>query len=60
MKIWEGLSDAQVGEVLGISGRAAEGRYARAMKKLARQLQGDLRAASTSSPFSSERGEAAL
>ena len=60
MKVWEGLSNDDVGTILGISGRAVEGRYRRAIKKLSKQLKGGPPAASPSSPFSSERGEAAL
>ncbi len=60
MKVWEGLSDDEVGAILGISGRAVEGRYHRAIKKLSKQLMRGHPAATPSSPFSSERGEAAL
>ncbi len=38
LKAWEELSNAEVGEILGISARAVEGRYARALKRLARAM----------------------
>jgi RNA polymerase sigma-70 factor (ECF subfamily) len=59
LKIWEGLSNAQVGTVLGMTDRAVEARYTRAIKKLHQKLKGST-AATPSSPFSAERGEAAL
>ena len=57
LKVWEGLSNHQVGTVLGISHRAVEGRYTRALKKISRQLDRS-GAAVARSPFSAERGEA--
>jgi RNA polymerase sigma-70 factor (ECF subfamily) len=58
LKIWEGLSNGEVGAVLGLTDRAVEARYTRAIKKLSKHLKrGDT--AATSSPFSPERGEAA-
>jgi RNA polymerase sigma-70 factor (ECF subfamily) len=59
LKIWEGLSNAQVGTILGMTDRAVEARYTRAIKKLHKHLKGST-AATPSSPFSAERGEAAL
>jgi RNA polymerase sigma-70 factor (ECF subfamily) len=59
LKIWEGLSNEQVGSILGMSDRAVEGRYTRAIKKLQKNLKGGTVAA-PGSPFSAERGEAAL
>jgi RNA polymerase sigma-70 factor (ECF subfamily) len=59
LKIWEGLSNAQVGTILGMTDRAVEARYTRAIKKLHKHLKGST-AAAPSSPFSAERGEAAL
>jgi RNA polymerase sigma-70 factor (ECF subfamily) len=38
LKTWEELSNESVGEILGLSPRAVEGRYARALKKLGRRL----------------------
>jgi RNA polymerase sigma-70 factor (ECF subfamily) len=38
LKTWEGLTNRQVGTILGVSDRAVEGRYARALKRLAREL----------------------
>lgn len=58
LKIWEGLSNAEVGSVLGITDKAVEARYTRSIKKLHKQLAATT-AAIPSSPFSSERGEAA-
>ncbi len=58
LKIWEGLSNREVGTILGMTDRAVEGRYTRAIKKLHKHLKGGTPATS-SSPFSSERGEAA-
>jgi RNA polymerase sigma-70 factor (ECF subfamily) len=58
LKIWECLSNREVAAVLGLTDRAVEARYTRAIKKLSRYLKrGDT--AATSSPFSPERGEAA-
>lgn len=59
LKIWEGLSNREVGQVLGMTDRAVEARYTRAIKKLHKQLKGGA-PASSGSPFSAERGEAAL
>lgn len=60
LKIWEGLSNEAVGSVLGISDRAVEARYTRAIKKLHKNLKSGTDAA-PSSPFSTtERGEAAV
>jgi RNA polymerase sigma-70 factor (ECF subfamily) len=58
LKIWEGLSNREVGAVLGLTDRAVEARYTRAIKNLHKHLKRGNSAAS-SSPFSSERGEAA-
>ena len=41
LKAWEELSNEQIGAILGMSDRAVEGRYARALKKLARRLPKD-------------------
>ena len=38
LKVWEELSNEQIGAILGMSDRAVEGRYARALKKLAGRL----------------------
>ena len=57
LKVWEGLSNHEVGTVLGISHRAVEGRYTRALKKLSRELERGGSTA-TGSPFSAERGGA--
>ena len=59
LKIWEGLSNEAAGHVLGISDRAVEARYTRSIKKLHKTLKGSAPAA-PSSPFSAERGEAAV
>ena len=59
LKIWEGLSNGAVGTILGISDRAVESRYTRAIKKLHKSMKSGTRAA-PSSPFSAERGEAAV
>lgn len=59
LKIWEGLSNEAVGQVLGISDRAVEARYTRSIKKLHKTLKSSSPAA-PSSPFSTERGEAAV
>ena len=54
LKVWEGLSNDEVGNVLGLSRRAVEGRYTRAIKKLSKHMgSGDTVA--TGSPFSAER-----
>jgi RNA polymerase sigma-70 factor (ECF subfamily) len=59
LKIWEGLSNEAAGHVLGLSDRAVEARYTRSIKKLHKTLKGGAPAA-PSSPFSAERGEAAV
>lgn len=41
LKAWEELSNEQIGAMLGMSDRAVEGRYARALKKLAGRLPKD-------------------
>jgi RNA polymerase sigma-70 factor (ECF subfamily) len=41
LKAWEELSNQQISQILGISDRAVEGRYARTLKKLARSLPVD-------------------
>jgi len=38
LKMWEELSNQQIGQILGISDRAVEGRYARALRKLGKSL----------------------
>jgi len=38
LKAWEELSNQQIGQILGISDRAVEGRYARALTKLRKGL----------------------
>lgn len=58
LKVWEGLSNAEVGTVLGLTDRAVEARYTRAIKRLSKHLNRGTPAA-PSSPFSSNRGEAA-
>jgi RNA polymerase sigma-70 factor (ECF subfamily) len=59
LKIWEGMPNDAVGEILGITDRAVESRYTRAIKKLHKTLKSGSDAA-LSSPFSAERGEAAV
>ncbi|NND02765.1 MAG: sigma-70 family RNA polymerase sigma factor [Acidimicrobiia bacterium] len=59
LKIWEGLSNEQVGQILGLTNRAVEARYTRSIKKLHKTLKSGAPAA-PSSPFSAERGEAAV
>ena len=59
LKIWESLSNEAAGQVLGISDRAVEARYTRSIKKLHKTLKSSTPAA-PSSPFSAERGEAAV
>lgn len=56
LKVWEGLSNDQVATVLGITKRAVEGRYTRALSKLSKQLERGIQA--SGSPFSAERGGA--
>lgn len=58
LKIWEGLSNEAVGTILGITDRAVEGRYTRALKKLAKILDGGSPAAA-GSPSSTVKGEVA-
>lgn len=58
LKIWEELSNGAVGAILGITERAVEGRYTRAIKKLSKTLDGGSRAADRS-PSSSLKGEVA-
>lgn len=57
LKAWDNLTHEAVGQVLGISTRAAEGRYARALKRLAKELTSRNRKP-PGSPLSSERREA--
>lgn len=38
LKVWEQASHAEIGEIMGISSRAVEGRVARALKRLAKTL----------------------
>jgi RNA polymerase sigma-70 factor (ECF subfamily) len=57
LKVWEQLTNQQVGVVLGISHRAVDGRYTRALKKLSRQLESGRRTG-YGSPLSIEKGEA--
>lgn len=38
LKAWDGLSNDQIGALLGLSHRAVEGRYSRALKKLSKHL----------------------
>ncbi len=59
LKIWEGLSNEQVGHILGLTSRAVEARYTRSIKKMHKTLKSGTNAA-PSSPFSAERGEAAV
>jgi RNA polymerase sigma-70 factor (ECF subfamily) len=58
LKIWEGLSNAEVGMVLGMSDRAVEARYTRSIKELRKHLKGGA-AATPNSPSRTETGEAA-
>jgi len=58
LKAWDGLTHEAIGKVLGISARAAEGRYARALNKLARELKSKTYGNTMGSPLSSERSEA--
>lgn len=55
LKHWEGLANDQVAAVLGITKRAVEGRYTRALKKVSKRLESGVRTAS-GSPFSVEKG----
>jgi len=59
LKIWEDLPNDSVARILGITPRAVEGRYTRAIRKLSKALNGGQYAA-TSGPFSAEKGEATL
>ena len=57
LKVWEGLSNKAIGTILGISHRAVEGRYSRALKKLTKQLErGPF--ATRRSPLSADNREA--
>jgi len=38
LKAWEGLTNRQIGEILGVSDRAVEGRYSRALERLAKAI----------------------
>ena len=58
LKVWEGLTNEEIGIFLGVSHRAVEGRYARAIRKLSKKLEKDQPAAKRS-PFSAERGDVA-
>jgi RNA polymerase sigma-70 factor (ECF subfamily) len=58
LKVWEGLTNEAIGSILGITDRAVEGRYARALKKLSKALKSDTRPA-WSSPPSTDQGEVA-
>lgn len=58
LKVWDNLTHESIGQVLGISARAAEGRYARALDKLAKELTPKPRRNAMGSPLSSERREA--
>jgi len=55
-KVWEGLSNEAVGIILGISHRAVEGRYSRALKKLTKQLERG-HSATRRSPLSADKRE---
>lgn len=57
LKVWEGLSNDAIGTILGISHRAVEGRYSRALKKLTKQLERG-QSATRRSPLSAEKREA--
>ncbi|HEX9645136.1 MAG TPA: sigma-70 family RNA polymerase sigma factor [Acidimicrobiia bacterium] len=58
LKIWEGLSNTEVGRVLGMTDRAVEARYTRAIKTLRKHLKGGS-AAAPNSPSSAQTGEVA-
>jgi RNA polymerase sigma-70 factor (ECF subfamily) len=58
LKVWEGLSNEAVGAILGITDRAVEARYTRAIKKLSKILDGGSSAADRS-PSSTVKGEVA-
>ena len=55
LKVWEGLSNEAIGTILGISHRAVEGRYARALRRLSRVLDRE-QSTTRPEPFS-ERGD---
>lgn len=55
LKLWEGLSNDEVADVLGITKRAVEGRYTRALKQVSKRLERGVRTA-PGSPFSVEKG----
>jgi RNA polymerase sigma-70 factor (ECF subfamily) len=55
LKIWEELTNDQVAAVLGLTKRAVENRYTRALGKISRHLERGVRT-TTSSPFSAEQG----
>lgn len=55
LKVWEELSNEQIGAILGMSDRAVEGRYARSLRKLAGRLPKD---PVVSPRFAREGGEA--
>ena len=55
LKVWEGLSNEAIGTILGVSHRAVEGRYARALRKLSRVLERE-ESATRHGPFS-QRGD---
>jgi RNA polymerase sigma-70 factor (ECF subfamily) len=57
LKVWEDLSNTAIGAILGISHRAVEGRYARALKRLSKQLERG-HSVARRSPISVEKGEA--
>ena len=56
LKAWDGMSNEQVAEILGITYKAVEGRYTRALKKLSKGL-GPGRSTSTSPRLAQEGGE---
>ena len=58
LKTWEGLSNAEVGTVLGMTDRAVEARYTRSINQLRKHMKGGT-AATPNSPSSTEAGEAA-
>jgi len=57
LKVWECLSNDAIGTILGISHRAVEGRYSRALKKLTKQLERG-QTATRRSPLSADNREA--
>ena len=56
LKAWDGLSNDQIGDLLGISHRAVEGRYARALNKMSKYLPTE-RQAEPSPRLAQEGGE---